>query len=150
MTMMKNDQMVGSENLTDSTGWTLSDAAEASLEARIESHRYADETDRILSRIPGEDVETLFPSYEALVALGVDVSRLADALDNGLDAKLFGTVLEQGLEVEGFNQTLEAGIDIPSFNAGMEHLVEHKRLLELYQDAVERVMHGHGECSCIA
>jgi hypothetical protein len=145
---MKNDQMVGSENLTDTTGWTLSDAIEASLEARIESHRYVDETDRILSRF--EDVETLFPSYGALVSMGVDVSRLADALDNGLDARLFGTVLEQGLEIEGFNQTLEAGIDIPTFNAGMEHLVEQQRLLELHPDPVERVMHCHGECSCIA
>ncbi|HEY9870887.1 MAG TPA: hypothetical protein V6D08_17105 [Candidatus Obscuribacterales bacterium] len=147
---MKNDQMVGSENLTDTTGWTLSDAVEASLEARIESHRYADETDRILSRIPGEDVETLFPSYEALVKMGVEVTRLADALDNGLDAKLFGAVLEQGLEIEGFNQTLEAGIDIPTFNAGMEHLVEQQRLLELHPDAVDRALHRHGECSCVA
>jgi len=143
---LKNAQMVG-ETRTD-TGWTESDMRDAATEARLEAHRYADETDRILARY--EDVDALFPSYEELKALGItNLDKLADALDNGLSADLFGKVLGQGLDVEMFDRSLAAGIDnIPQFNDGMEHLVEQHALVALHADPLDRVMHCHGECAC--
>ncbi len=76
---LKNAQMVGSETQTD-TGWTESDMREAAAEARLEAHRYVDETDRILARY--EDVPALFPSADELKALGItNLDKLADALD---------------------------------------------------------------------
>ena len=122
------------------TGWSESDAIEAALEARIEQHRYADETDRVLAR--HEEVDTLFPSFEELKALGINVEKFADALDNGLDAKLFGVVLEQGLGIEGFNQTLEAGIDISTFNAGMGVVFTMKALIVVIMGGVGNVLGG--------
>lgn len=145
----QDTQMVGADTLTDVSGWTMKAALEAALEARIEKHRYiVDEEcdDRILARY--DEVDTLFPCIEVLELLGVNVAKLADALDNGLDARLFGLVLDNGLDIASFNQTLESGIDIPSFNEGMEHLVEQKRLMELHSEPAERVLHCHGECDC--
>src|SRR4030095_8269551 len=143
MTTQNTTHMVGiDESLTDVPGWAL----EAALESRIEAHRYMDENDRVLA--PYEDVDTLFPSIEGLELLGVNVAKLADALDNGLDARLFGLVIDDGLKIDEFNQTLEAGINIPSFNEGMEHLVDQQRLMAIHSDPVERTMHCHGECGC--
>ena len=144
---LKNAQMVGSETQTDS-GWTESDMREAATEARLEAHRYLDETDRILARY--ENVPALFPFLEELQALGItNLDQLADALDNGLSATLFGKVLGQGLDAEMFNLSLAAGIDnIPQFNEGMEHLVEQHALVTLHADPLDRAMHAHGECAC--
>lgn len=143
----QNTQIVGTDgSLTDVKGWTMKAALAAAIESRIEAHRYEDETDQVLARY--EEVDTLFPSFEVLELLGVDVTKLADALDAGLDARLFGLVVDNGLVIESFNQALAEGIDIPSYNSGMEHLVEQQRLIALHSDPVERTMHCHGECGC--
>ena len=146
MTTQNTTPMVGiKESPTDVPRWAI----EAALESRIEAHRYLvdDECDdRVLARY--EEVDTLFPSFEVLELLGVNVAKLADALDNGLDARLFGLVLENGLDIEGFNQTLESGIDIPTFNSGMEHLVDQQKLVALHSDPAERALHAHDECGC--
>src|SRR5262245_235577 len=100
----QDTQMVGTGSQTDDSGWTKKAAREAALESRIEAHRYqVDEEcdDRILARY--EEVDTLFPCIEVLQLLGVNVEKLADALDNGLDARLFGLVLDDGLDIDGFN-----------------------------------------------
>jgi hypothetical protein len=143
-----NDGTVGVNNaeMIAQTGWSLADALDESISARLEAHRYGSDVDRILAR--HEDVDALFPDADELRTLGLDVVRLADALDAGLDAELFGKVLGQGLQIDGFNAALEDGINIPTYNEGMSHLVDQHDLLRLHPDAVERTLHLHGECSC--
>jgi hypothetical protein len=143
-----NDGTVGVNNaeLIGTTGWSIADALDEALSTRLDAHRYGTLADRVLARY--EDVDARFPGSEELKAMGVDIVRLADALDAGLDADLFGKVLGQGLDIDGLNATLENGIDIPSFNEGLSHLVDVHELHQLHPDPVDRTMHLHGECSC--
>jgi len=114
-------------------------------EAVIDRFRFADDTDRILSRY--EEVDTIMPSFDELVAIGVDVVRLADALEAGLNAETFGRLVESQLDIESFNATLAAGISIPTFNEGMEHLVEISDEAARHPDPVDRILCRHGDCS---
>lgn len=130
--MTTKNTMVGETRTDVETGWTESDARDAAVEAVIESHRYADEADRVLARY--EDVETLMPSYDELKGMGVNVVALAKALQNGLDAAGFG----EALKVES----------VENLNMGLEHLNDQAELVARHPDPVERTMHHHGECGC--
>jgi hypothetical protein len=143
-----NDGTVGVNHaeLIGDTGWSIADAIDESISARLEAFRFGSTGDRVLARY--EDVPARFPDADVLKTMGVNTSGLADALEAGLDVDLFGKVLTQGLDIDGFNATLESGINIPTFNEGMEHLVEHYALLQVHPDAIERTLHLHGECSC--
>lgn len=109
---------------TDSvTGWSESDALEASLEARLEAHRYETTEDRVLARY--EDVPALLPSYDELRAMGLDMARFVDCLDRGLNAKNFGILLAGGMNVGAFNAYMEKAMNIAIFNDGMAASVRH-------------------------
>ena len=81
--MTTDTNMISNGNPTDeiAPGWTRAAAEEASAESVIDHHRYADETDRVLASY--EDVPTFYPSFDELVALGVDVKAMAAALTEG-------------------------------------------------------------------
>ena len=126
-------------------GWTEAAVAEVV----IDSHRFASHEDRVLALWDGEGAsETVMPSCQELVALGVDVVALAEALQNGLDPAGFGQVLGNGLDIPAFNLEIGGVRNIAELNEGMEHLIGVNQLLELHPDAEDRVLHHLHECSC--
>lgn len=63
------------------TGYRPEEIAEMWAESVIDRARFGDETDRVLGRY--ESGLDLFPSAEELSAMGVDIIKLALALDSG-------------------------------------------------------------------
>src|SRR5207253_2780154 len=125
------------------TGWSLADAIDESISARIDAHRYGSLGARILARY--DEVTPLMPSSDELKEMGVNVGLLAAVLDAGLDAELFGKVVNNGLDIEAFNVSLESGLDIALYNEGMAHLVEHNAEVAAFPTVTDRVLHRLGE-----
>lgn len=117
-------------------GWTSDGLRESVLEAAIDSHRFPSETDRILASYGDDGGKAFFPSFETLVSMGVNVEQLAIALENGL-------------QPEGFGQTL-ATLDVATVNGALESLNDVAEDARLHPDPLDRIMHRHGECDCVA
>ncbi|MGD9681924.1 MAG: hypothetical protein AB7W16_12135 [Candidatus Obscuribacterales bacterium] len=126
--------MLTIEGDLSNTGWTPAAAALAAAESIIDSHRFANETDRVLARHEGDEGLALFPSTDELMAMGVSLYDLSGALEAGL----------KGEDVAG----LLASYDADTLNGHLANYVEHAELASLHPDPVERVLHRHGECAC--
>ena len=76
-----SDQTVIVSSPVSDTGHTPTDLAEMWAESVIDHARFGDDTDRVLGRY--ENGLDLFPSATELAGMGVDIIKLALALDSG-------------------------------------------------------------------
>ena len=130
----------------------------------IDQHRFADDASRVLARY--EDVGPegiLFPDYDELLEMGINVELLVTVLDCGaMVGSDFGTLFKQYLaseiSLDDLDDALDcalnpekaaAGLSQEDLETAIAHIPDVMEAARCHpHDHFDRAMHSQGLCSC--